>query len=214
MTKGRTAPPLQQCMLSGLARPCGELRSPARCIGQLLWCLVFDRGVDHLFHVFVVALAGVVSDLRPYRAVFFTFSSYEAKMRMTNNAMKSRYGKNENIIIEWNVLRRALDGFARLRNEVAHLVPMARSSTDPKAAANVRLVSPFWRSAFQEDDFDKLGYSIDELWEALRPYWGYHPRISLNPPNGEEAHQLAYRLQQFAMRLPPDAAPASSQTNP
>jgi hypothetical protein len=171
---------------------------------------------DGLFNVFVVALAGslFVSDLRSYRAVFFSFSSYESKMRMTNNAMKSRYGNNEKIKAEWNVLRSALDGFSRLRNEIAHLVPMSKSSTDPTARANVRLVPPFWRSAFQETDFDKLGYSIDELWEALRPYWGYHPRISLNPPSGEEAHQLGYRLQQFAKRLSPDPAPASDRTNP
>jgi hypothetical protein len=171
---------------------------------------------DGLFHLFVTALAGTwsVGDLRPYRSVFFTFNSYEQKMRMLNNAMKARYGDDETpragntasarrlarkgrevkssakkvcadtISTEWKALKKALDDFADLRNTIAHLIPKAKSSTDP------------------------TGYSIDQLRQALAPYWGYHPRISLNPPGGATNHQLSYRLQQFAMKLQP--APPSA----
>jgi hypothetical protein len=160
---------------------------------------------DGLFHIFVIAIAGTffVGDLRPYRSVFFTFSSYEGKMRMVHNAMNTKYSNDEDVSAEWKELRRALNGFASLRNDIAHLIPKAKTSTDPTAKANVRLVPAFWRSAFQEHDFDKAGYSIDELWQALAPYWGYHPRINLNPPSGEARYQLGYRLQQFAEKLEP-----------
>jgi hypothetical protein len=163
---------------------------------------------DGLFHVFVIAIAGpsLVGDVRPYRSVFFTFSSYEGKMRMVHNAMNTRYGNDEGIITEWKELRKALNGFASLRNDVAHLIPQAKSSTDPTAKANVRLVPAFWRSAFQEDDFDKTGYSIDEIRQAIAPYWGHHP------DGGVTNYQLGYRVQQFAMKLrhpqpPPPSTP-------
>lgn len=160
---------------------------------------------DELFHVFLVALAGslLVDNIKPYRAVFFSFSSYEGKMRMTDNAMTARYGNDKERMSEWKILKRAMNGFAKLRNEVAHLTPSAKPSIDPNAKANVRLIQPFWKSAFQDNEFDLLGYSIDELWQALSPYWGYHPKISLNPQGGEESYQLAYRVQQFAMQLAP-----------
>jgi hypothetical protein len=144
---------------------------------------------DGLFTVFVLALVGSFPEdqLGPYRAVFFTFSSYEGKMRMVNNAMNARYGGNEKVKAEWRELRKALDDFARLRNEVAHLYPAAKSWTDPTAKANVRLVPPFWRSCSSAYDFDSFGYSVDELWQALPPYWGYHPRISLTHPTARLA---------------------------
>lgn len=159
---------------------------------------------DQLFQVFVVALAGtwLVGDVRPYRAVFFTFSSYEGKMRMTHNAMKSRFGENKQTMEQWKVLRTALDGFSGLRNEIAHLIPMAKPITDPNAEANVRLIPAFWKNTLQVKDFSSTGYSVDELWQALKPYWGYHPRIG-PPPPGEEGYQLSYRLQQFANALSP-----------
>jgi hypothetical protein len=161
---------------------------------------------DNLCRLFVVAIAGtwLVPDIRPYRAVFFTFSSYEGKMRMVHNAMKARYGENKEVMNGWKELRDCLNGFSDLRNEIVHLVPMAQSSTSPTAKANVRLIPPFWKSAFQEQAFNNLGYSADELWKALRPYWGYHPRIhGLNPPGERLDYQLSYRLEQFAIKLEP-----------
>ena len=162
---------------------------------------------DGLFNTFVVTVAGtsLVDDQRPYRAVFFTFSSYEGKMRMTRNALRARFGENEQIMAEWKVIAHSLDQFAALRNKIAHLIPKARSSTDPTAIANVRLVPAFWRGLHQNElDFNISGFSLDELWQALGPFWGYHPRVhGLNPPSGEAAYQLGYRLQEFAKKLSP-----------
>ena len=55
---------------------------------------------DGLFEIFVIAIAGTffVENIAPYRAVFFTFSAYEGKMRMTNNAMKGRYEGSTEIL--------------------------------------------------------------------------------------------------------------------
>jgi hypothetical protein len=179
------------------------MRELRELVGQITatWAEVEDQ----LFHVFVVALAGTfyVQDLKPYRAAFFARGSYENKMRMTNEAMKARYAANTVVIEQWNTLRRAMDGFSSLRNEVAHLIPMAKSSTDRNVKANVRLVPAFWKNAFKRDEFDQTGYSLAELWQALKPYWGSHPRISLEPPAGDEASQLAYRVQHFASTLSP-----------
>jgi hypothetical protein len=169
---------------------------------------------DQLFQLFVVALAGtwLVGDIRPYRAVFFTFSSYEGKMRMVHNAMKARYGEDKEIMGEWKELRDRLNGFSELRNEIAHLSPTTKPSTDPTAKANVRLIPPFWKS-FQPAEFDRLGYSIDELWQALAPYWGYHPRIhGLSPPGNGWSYQLGYCLQEFSMKLQPLAVPPPPST--
>jgi hypothetical protein len=169
---------------------------------------------DQLFQVFVMAVAGtwLVGDIRPYRAVFFSFNSYEQKMKMVHNAMKARYSDNREIMGSWKELRDSLNGFSKLRNGIAHLIPMAKSSTDPDAKADVRLVEPFWKVSLQERDFNKLGYSVDELWQALRPYWGYHPRIhGLSPPGEGLSYQLGYRLQEFVKRLQsPLAVPSRS----
>jgi hypothetical protein len=163
---------------------------------------------DQLFRIFVVALAGAFHiDLRPYRAVFFTFSSYEGKMRMTNNAVRARYAENEEILTRWAALRKDLNAFSNLRNEIAHLSPAAIYSTDPAAKANVRLLPPFWKSAFTASDFDKVGYNQSELLQALAPFRGWDPRISLNPPAGDAADSLGYRLERFAMELLPPFVP-------
>jgi hypothetical protein len=161
---------------------------------------------DQLFQVFVIAVAGtwLVGDIRPYRAVFFAVSSYGTKMRLVHDAMKARYGENGEVLSSWKDLKGSLDGFSELRNKIAHLVPMARPSIDPTAKANVRLVPPFWKSSFPERDFDKLGYSVDQLWQALGPYWGYHPRIhGPSPPIEGPSHQLGYRLQEFIKKIQP-----------
>jgi len=161
---------------------------------------------ESLFHVFVVALAGtwLAGDFRPYRAVFFAFNSFDTKMRMVDSAMQARFGADENIMADWKEIRKSLRGFAEIRNKVAHTIPIPKGSSDPTARATVRLVPPFWKTVLKED-FDEAGYSVDELWQALAPYWGYHPRIP-NPPSGP-SDQLGYRVQQFAMQLDPNARP-------
>jgi hypothetical protein len=161
---------------------------------------------DGLFNIFVVALNGtfLVKDLRPLRAVFFTFSAYEGKMRMVNNAIKARFAQDQDVLDSWKTLKSALDGFAALRNQVAHLVPMARSTLDQNAPANVRLVPPFWKSGPNApDEFDTTGFSLVELWQALGPFWGYHPLIG-PPRSGDEAYQLSYRVQEFAKKIDSD----------
>jgi hypothetical protein len=54
---------------------------------------------DGLFELFVVALVGthLTQGLQIYRGIFFTFSSFESKMRLLNNAMRSRFGGNKSI---------------------------------------------------------------------------------------------------------------------
>jgi hypothetical protein len=158
---------------------------------------------DGLFQVFVLAIAGtgLVQDIRPYRAVFFTFGSYEGKMRMVHNAMKTRFADEANVMGNWMVLRKALNGYAELRNEIAHLIPMAKSFTEPTTPANVRLIPAFWKGLHDGKEFDEAGYSFKEVWKALKPYWGYHPYFDPEPQQGEERYQLAFRLQQFAMGL-------------
>lgn len=172
---------------------------------------------DQLFTLFVIAISGTwhVGHLGPYRAVFFTFSSFEGKMRMVHNAMKARYGDHKETSSEWDTLRRALNDFAKLRNEIAHLVPNALGNTDPNAKAHVRLLPPVWKSGpanYVDNPPENFGYSVNELWQALAPYWGYHPRIhGLSAPSGEASHALGYRLQQFALKLlPPLPSPPAA----
>ncbi len=163
---------------------------------------------DGLFELFVTAIAGtwLVGDVRPYRAVFFTFSSYESKMRMVQNAMRARFCENGEITREWLELRKSLNGASELRNEIAHLVPMAKGSLDQNARANVRLVPPFWKAIHQERDFDELGYSHSQLLQALAPFWGFDPRINrFDVPD----QTLRYRLRQFALKLEPPRSPTS-----
>ena len=90
--------------------------------------------------------------------------------------MKVRFRENEEITREWLELRKSLNGASQLRNEIAHLVPMAKGTTDQNAQANVRLVLPFWKA--QEREFDELGYSHDQLLQSLAPFWGLDPRIA------------------------------------
>ncbi len=162
----------------------------------------FWAGVeDHLFTVFLAAIAGTptVHGIRPYRAVFFTFSAYEGKMRMTDNAMKARFGENEKVMLEWIKLKKALDGASKLRNEIAHLVPMAKGTQDQNAKANVRLVPPFWKSISRDLDFDEMGYSWDQLTKALAPFWGFDPSLNIYDTSQST---LGYRLQEFTKVLP------------
>ena len=99
-------------------------------------------------------------------------------------------------------VKKLVDRFSSLRNEVAHLTPVTQSSTDPEAKANVRLVPPFWKGIINEKEYSKIGYSFDELWQKLKDFWGYHPRIKYNLQDGEEIyHQLSYRLAEFTKTL-------------
>lgn len=161
---------------------------------------------DVLFQVFVVALTGtwLGNDLRPYRAVFFSFSSFEQKKKMVNSAIKTRFAEDPEILDEWRIHRRDLEGFAELRNKVAHLQPSCKSSLDPNADAVVRLIPPFWKSQDGLGEFEEQGYSAEELWEALGPFWGSHPSINHGQPlPGHRRFQMTYRIQQFAQRLGP-----------
>lgn len=184
-----------------------EIAKLQRAVGEItgFWAQIEDG----LFHLFVVAIAGtwLVADLRPYRAVFFNFTQYNTKRQMVDNAMKARFGDNEEIMAEWSELRKALNGAAEVRNRVAHLVPMAKSSTDPTAKANVRLIPPFWRQTSLSKEFDELGFSLEELFRAFAPYRGYHPQFwTPEMPS----HQLGYRLQEFAFKLAPPRPPPST----
>ncbi len=158
---------------------------------------------DQLFNTFVAILVRSYpygEEIRPYRAVFFSSNSYEAKMRMVHNAMKERYGADKTIMSDWHELRTSLNAFAKLRNEIAHLTPQARGQSDPKATAIVRLVPPFWK-AYPQLNFDQsVGYSWDDLTKALAPFWGYDPSLNIWETS---TTMLGYRLQQFSLRLLP-----------
>ena len=177
-----------------------EIERLERLVGKItgFWAQVEDS----LFELFVVAIAGkwLVGDVRPYRAVFFTFSAYEGKMRMLNNAIRARYGENEGLMKEWTTLKKDLGGAAALRNEIAHLIAAAKGSVDRDAKANVRLVPALWKSSFQERDFDKLGYSWDQLTQALAPFWSYDPSLNIWDTGRT---MLGYRVQEFTRKLPP-----------
>ena len=143
--------------------------------------------------------------------MFFTFSSYEAKMRLVHNAMKARYGMDEKTMGEWNELRKSLNDFSELRNEIAHLAPMAKGLKEKEAKAIVRLVPPFWK-AYPQSDFDKGGYSWDELTKALSPFWSFDPSLNI----WDTSHvMLGFRLQQFNLRLlPPIPALQDNSSSP
>ena len=134
---------------------------------------------DQLFNIFVAVLARGypdANDIAPYRAVFFTFSSYEAKMRLVNNAIKQRYETGDSILNEWDGLRKKLNKFSDLRNEIAHLVATVRGLEDRTTTAVARLVPPFWK-AYPQTSFDDAGYSWQELTDALKPFWGFNPAL-------------------------------------
>jgi hypothetical protein len=165
---------------------------------------------DSLFMIFVFAVAGkwAVGDIEPYRAVFYTFSSYENKMRMLHNAMKARFPSDSSAMNEWQELRKSLNDFSKLRNEIAHLIPRAKYSRDQRAKAIVRLAPPFWTPGDPERaEFEQRGYSWDELTKALAPFWGYDPSLNIRTA---AQPRLAYRLYQFQQRLqaPPKATTA------
>ena len=121
---------------------------------------------------------------------------------MVDSAMKARFKNQTGIIKEWTELKIIVDRFSKLRNEVAHLTPTTQPSTDPEAKANVRLVPPFWKGIINEKDYNKTGYSVDELWQKLKDFWGYHPRIRYDFQAGEKiSHQLSYRLAEFTKTL-------------
>lgn len=175
-----------------------EIEKLERLVGKIMgfWAQVEDG----LFNVFVVAITGtlVAGDIRPYRAVFFTFSAYEGKMRMVDNAMKARFRENNQIIDEWGALKKSLDSASALRNTIAHLTAMAKATPDKDLKANVRLVPPFWKGTSQERDFDTLGYSWNELTQALAPFWGFDPSLNIWDTSH---HTLGYRLDEFARKL-------------
>lgn len=111
--------------------------------------------------------------------------------------MLAKYDDSE-VIGRWTDLRRPLDGFSKVRNNLAHLVPMAQGSTDPGRPANARLVPPFWKRSHQQKGdyaFDRTGFSEEEVWKEIAPYWGYHPRTE---PYARPDEQLSYKIQNFA----------------
>jgi hypothetical protein len=180
-----------------------------RTVGEIT---AFWAGVeDSLFTTFFVALTGNwAGDIRPYRAAYFAISSAEGKMRMVDSAMKVRFVDDVVILKEWEELRKSFNKAAELRNKIAHLVPMAQGSADPNAKANVRLVPPFWKGAparmQARGDFNKQGFSLDELLYEMAAFWGYRPPIMRT----DVPEPLAYRLQQFSMKLlPPIPSPQS-----
>jgi hypothetical protein len=180
-----------------------EIAKLERLVGKITasWALVEGA----LFHLFVIAVAGTwaVGNLLPYRAVFFTFSAYEGKMRMLHNAMKARFNADATVMSEWVELRKRIDGFSQLRNEVAHLFPMVVSSPDPAAKGNVRLMPPVWKGSFREPGSVKT-YSLGELTEALAPFWSYDPSLNIfDTPR----RMIGYELQQFAIKLEPHIPP-------
>jgi hypothetical protein len=87
-----------------------EIAKLERLVGKItaFWAEVEDE----LFAIFMFAVSGkwwmdAMAEVEPYRAVFFTFSSYESKMRMLHNAMRVRFESNEKIWTEWKELRKA-----------------------------------------------------------------------------------------------------------
>ncbi|ANG97776.1 hypothetical protein A8A54_15570 [Brucella pseudogrignonensis] len=173
-----------------------------RLVGQITgrWAQIEDQ----LFDLFVIALAGskVFSEIEPYRAVFFSFSSFEGKMKMLNNALKARLSDRCEDLERWNQLKKIVEQFSKLRNEIAHLVPVTLATTDAYAEANVRLVPPFWKSSLKGHDFEGAGYSIAELRVALRPFWGWDPTVFLDDfPEEDSVYQLGYRIQEFERTL-------------
>jgi len=74
-------------------------------VGQITsnWASVEDQ----IFQVFVVALSGKwpMQDIYIYRSAFFSFNSYEQKMRMVDSAMKARFKDQADIIEEWTKLK-------------------------------------------------------------------------------------------------------------
>lgn len=155
---------------------------------------------DSMFELFFGAVTNwdIGADIETLRSLFFTFSSYEQKMRMLNNVMKTKLRNDPDRLKIWVHLKKRIDGYSAVRNDIAHLLASCKGSTDPEALANVRLVPPFWKSSNMghgSDDFDKVGYSIEDLWRAVSPYWGHHPRTE---PYEKSDTQLAYQVQQFA----------------
>ncbi|WP_139234339.1 hypothetical protein [Methylobacterium pseudosasicola] len=155
---------------------------------------------DGMFEIFYGAITNwdFNADMKTLRALFFTFSSYEQKMRMLHNVIKTKLRDRPEQLNTWIALKKKIDGYSKVRNDIAHLVASCKSSTDPEALANVRLVPPFWKSTnlgHGLDDFNEIGYCAEDLWKAISPYWGYHPKTEqyVRPDT-----QLAYQIQEFA----------------
>jgi hypothetical protein len=176
-----------------------EIAKLERLVGKITGS--WAEAEDQLFTIFVFAVAGTwsVRDIEPYRAVFFSFNSYDSKMRMVHNAMRTRFRDDENTKTEWGELRKSMNDFSKLRNKIAHLIPRPKYSSNPNAKAVVRLAPPFWKPT-EEIEFEKTGYSWDELTQALAPFWGFDPSLNIL----DKSHtRLSYRLHQFSKRLQP-----------
>lgn len=168
-----------------------------RLVGKITahWALVEDS----LFELFIVALTGKtwVDNFAPYRSVFFSFSSYEGKMKMIDAAMRSRYANDDAKLQKWIIIRKDCNSYSQIRNTVAHPIPTCKSSQDPNAHANVRLIPARWKSDLsisRSNDFDKLGYSESELWDAIANFFGVNEMKPLEPIHN---YQLPYRIHEF-----------------
>lgn len=177
-----------------------EIARLERLVGKITayWAQVEDG----LFTIFVFAVAGTfaVGDLQPVRAVFFTFSSFEGKMRMLHNAMRQRFRDDPDTIAQWMDLRKALNDFAAIRNEIAHLIPRPKYTLNPTAKAIVRLSPPFWKPSPDEDvglEFEQRGYSWDQLTQAIAPFWGFDRSLNIY----DTSPRLSKRVDDFHLRL-------------
>jgi hypothetical protein len=190
-----------------------EIAKLERLVGQItaFWAKVEDE----LFVIFMFAIAGdslnIFVDIEPCRAVFFSFSSFEGKMRMLHNAMCARFRNDDRTLNDWRELRKACISLAGLRNEIAHLIACPKYSADPRAIATVRLRPPFWKPSGGAD-FEDQGYSWNELTQALRPFWGYDPTLNIPP---DVAKRLTFRIHQFGLGLkPPSPSPETPAPTP
>jgi hypothetical protein len=104
----------------------------------------------------------------------------------------------EGALTKWKALRKSMNDFSALRNEIAHLISRPKYSLDPAATAVVRLVPPFWKPTEGEIEFEKRGYSWDQLTHAIAPFWGYDP--SLNIRDASQPKLIA-RLDDFRKKL-------------
>jgi hypothetical protein len=119
--------------------------------------------------------------------------------------MRARFQNDENTLNQWSKLRKELNDFSGLRNEIAHLIPRPKYSRDQNAVAVVRLVPPFWKPA-PGIEFEERGFSWIELSRALAPFWGFDPSLNIAETSNQ---RLSYRLDQFTQNLKAPAAAAA-----
>jgi hypothetical protein len=174
-----------------------------KAVGQITsdWAQIEDT----LFGLFVVAITGkwLVGDLRPYRAAFFSISSYEPKIRMINAALRARYVEKPSIVKEWDGLKSRLNTASGNRNQVAHLVVMnvkLPPLDDGKPVVQI-LARPMCKSThavkvMHPDYYLEGALDVNEL-AKLHKAWG----------------SLSADLMHFAMRIE-DISENNSQNTP